>query len=110
MKLYIKETAKRHHLTITQLAKRLRMSQTTLSTIINNDSGKTYISTLQKIADAIGCNITELLTNSPKDTIIANNSVINVNTNNSNTHTVCPFCKHQITFRVTIEQPGNECV
>ena len=108
MKLYIKETAKKHGITITELSERLDISITALSTIINNQSGKTYISTLQRIANAIGCNISELLGEQPGTTITAGNSVINIH-NDTSTHetSVCPWCGHKIDVSVSIDK-GSE--
>ena len=108
MKLYIKEIAKQHGISITELAKRLNINQTSLSATINKEAEKMYLGTLQRIANAIGCNISELLGEQPGTTITADNSVINIHSDISMHKTsVCPWCGHKIDVSVSIDK-GSE--
>ena len=108
MNLYIKETAKRYGISMTELAKRLNISITALSTIANNQSGKTYVSTLEKIANAIGCNISELLNEQPQTHISASDSVININTSNYISNTICPYCGRKIDVHISVTEHTPE--
>ena len=108
MKLYIKEIAKQHGISITELAKRLNINQTSLSATINKDAEKMYLGTLQRIANAIGCNISELLGKQPETTITAENSVINIDSAHGMHKTsVCPYCGRKIDVSITIDK-GSE--
>lgn len=64
MNIYIKETAKRHGLTLIQLGDRLRVSRQTIHYYIEQGD-KNPMGQLEKIANAIGCPIEELYRNTP---------------------------------------------
>ena len=59
MNIYIKETAKRYGVTLTELADRLQVSRQTVHYYIEQGD-KNPMSQLEKIANAIGCPIEEL--------------------------------------------------
>lgn len=59
MNIYIKETAKRYGVTLTELADRLQVSRQTVHYYIEQGD-KNPMSQLEKIANAIGCSIEEL--------------------------------------------------
>lgn len=59
MNIYIKETAKRYGVTLTELADRLRVTRQTVHYYIEQGD-KNPMGQLEKIANAIGCPIEEL--------------------------------------------------
>lgn len=105
--MQIKETIKRHNLTITEIAKRMNIKQPTLTNIIKQDTN-IKVSTLKRIADAIGCNISELLNEQPHTHISASDSVININTSNYISNTVCPYCGRKIDVHINISEHTPE--
>ncbi len=68
MKLRIKEVIKERGMTITELADKMRINRVNLSNMVN---GNPTVETLNKIADAIGCPVTELFEQPKKDALIA---------------------------------------
>lgn len=65
MNIYIKETAKRYGVTLTELGDRLRVTRQTIHYYIEQGD-KNPMSQLEKIANAIGCSIEELYQSEPK--------------------------------------------
>lgn len=65
MGLNIKKTIKNYGLEVREVAKRMEISPTGLSQHIN---GNPSVEVLQRIADAIGCDISELFEQSKSDT------------------------------------------
>jgi len=65
--LRIKELCKEKGITFSQMAKELNVSASAISQMA---SGNPNVSTLLKIADVLGCNITELFEPTPNDAII----------------------------------------
>lgn len=57
MELIIKEVIKEKGMTITELADKMGINRVNLSNMVN---GNPTVETLNKIADAIGCPVTEL--------------------------------------------------
>ncbi|WP_200756009.1 helix-turn-helix domain-containing protein [Coprobacter secundus] len=66
MNLRIKEVIKEKGTTITELADKMGINRVNLSNMIN---GNPTVETLNKIADAIGCPVTELF-DRPKEDVI----------------------------------------
>ena len=64
-KLAIKEAIKKYHTSVNEVAERMGITRITLSTHIN---GNPSVEILSRIAEAIGCDITELFF-SDKDTM-----------------------------------------
>lgn len=64
MSLNIKKTIKEYGLEVREVAKRMEISPTGLSQHIN---GNPSVEVLQRIADAIGCDISELFEQPKKD-------------------------------------------
>ena len=62
--VYIKDVLKKYGITQIALAERLGINRVSLNATLNNPNIK--LSTLDKIADAIGCDVTEFFT--PADT------------------------------------------
>lgn len=81
MKLRIKEVIKERGMTITELADKMRINRVNLSNMIN---GNPTVETLNKIADAIGCPVTELFEQPKKDALTIN----------------CPHCGKSINIKV----------
>lgn len=81
MNLRIKEVIKEKGMTITELAEKMGINRVNLSNMVN---GNPTIETLNKIADAIGCPITELFEQPKKDALTFN----------------CPHCGKSINIKV----------
>ena len=81
MDLRIKEVIKERGMTITQLADKMGIYSVNLSNIVN---GNPTVETLNKIADAIGCPVTELFEQPKKD----------------GASLTCPHCGKSITLKV----------
>lgn len=97
MKLIIKETAKKYGLSINNLALKLGIAQSSLSTIINKDSGKMQVITLLKIANTIGCTVNELIEDETQESIIKASGTTNAHNNTLLTiKTICPHCGNNI--------------
>ena len=58
--VYIKDVLKKYGITQIALAERLGINRVSLNATLNNPNIK--LSTLDKIADAIGCDVTEFFT------------------------------------------------
>lgn len=81
MDLRIKEVIKERGMTITELADKMGINRVNLSNMVN---GNPTVETLNKIADAIGCPVTELFEQPKKD----------------NVSLTCPHCGKNITLKV----------
>lgn len=79
-RLLIKDTIKRYGTSVNEVAEKMGISRVTLSTHIN---GNPSTEILLRIADAIGCNVTELF-EQPK---------------NSAASLTCPHCGKSINIR-----------
>ena len=80
-RLMIKEAMKRYGTSVNEIAEKMGISRVTLSTHIN---GNPSTEVLLRIADAIGCPVTELFEQSKKDALTIN----------------CPHCGKSINIRV----------
>lgn len=80
MNLRIKEVIKEKGMTITELAEKMGINRVNLSNMVN---GNPTVETLNKIADAIGCPVTELFEQPKKDTMTI----------------TCPHCGNKINLR-----------
>ncbi len=81
MDLRIKEVIKEKGMTITELADKMGINRVNLSNMVN---GNPTVETLNRIADAIGCPVTELFVQPQKDALMIN----------------CPHCGKDITIKV----------
>ena len=79
-RLRIKDAIKRHGTSVNEIADKMGITRFTLSTHIN---GNPSTEILLRIADAIGCDITELFISSRSDT----------------TSITCPHCGKPITIK-----------
>lgn len=79
-RLKIKDAIKRHGTSVNEIADKMGITRFTLSTHIN---GNPSTEILLRIADAIGCDITELFNSSQSDT----------------TSITCPHCGKPITIK-----------
>lgn len=84
MILRIKEVIKDRGMTITELADKMGINRVNLSNMIN---GNPTVETLNKIADAIGCPVTELFEQPQKDVLSL----------------TCPHCGKSINVKVEQE-------
>lgn len=81
----IKEVLKEYNITQIELAERLGINRVSVSRLLS-DSNDMRLSTLQKIADAIGCEVCELISEGRKD--VPSPTI------------VCPHCGKSITLCV----------
>lgn len=80
-RLMIKEAMKRYGTSVNEIAEKMGISRVTLSTHIN---GNPSTEVLLRIADAIGCPVTELFEQPKKDALTIN----------------CPHCGKSINIKV----------
>ena len=80
-RLMIKEAMKRYGTSVNEIAGKMGISRVTLSTHIN---GNPSTEVLLRIADAIGCPVTELFEQPKKDALTIN----------------CPHCGKEINIKV----------
>lgn len=80
-RLMIKEAMKRYGTSVNEIAEKMCISRVTLSTHIN---GNPSTEVLLRIADAIGCPVTELFEQPKKDALTIN----------------CPHCGKSISIKV----------
>lgn len=90
--LQIKETLKKRGLKQNDLADRLGINRVSLSRLLS-DKNDMRISTIKKIADAIGCNVTEFFT--PEET------------KDHNTIT-CPHCGEKLVINLSISDKKHD--
>ena len=89
--VYIKDVLKKYGITQIALAERLGINRVSLNATLNNPNIK--LSTLDKIADAIGCDVTEFFT--PADT--AEHNVI-----------TCPHCGAKLVINLSISDKKHD--
>ena len=80
-RLMIKEAMKRYGTSVNEIAEKMGISRVTLSTHIN---GNPSTEVLLRIADAIGCPVTELFEQPKKDALTLN----------------CPHCGKSINIKI----------
>ena len=90
--LYIKETLKKRGLKQNELADRLGINRVSLSRLLS-DKNDMRISTLKKIADAIGCDVAEFFTPAATPT---NNTI------------TCPHCGEKLVINLSISDKKRE--
>ena len=83
VKLSIKETFKKYNLSVNEVAEKMNISRQTLSTHIN---GNPSIEILARIADIIGCSISELITEEQTD-----NNILKI---------TCPHCGKAVNIKI----------
>ena len=90
--LRIKETLKQRGLTQNELAERLGINRVSLSRILSNKNDM-RISTIKKIADAIGCDVAEFFTPEEKED---NNTI------------TCPHCGEKLVINLSVSDKKHE--
>ena len=90
--LQIKETLKQRGLTQNELAERLRINRVSLSRLLS-DKNDMRISTIKKIADAIGCDVSEFF--KPEET------------KDHNTIT-CPHCGEKLVINLSVSDKKHD--
>ena len=90
--LHIKETLKKRGIKQNDLAERLGINRVSLSRLLS-DKNDMRISTMKKIADAIGCDVAEFF--APADT------------EDNNTIT-CPHCGEKLVINLSIYDKKHE--
>ena len=89
--VYIKDVLKKYGITQIALSERLGINRVSLNATINNPNIK--LSTLDKIADAIGCDLTEFF--APADT--ADHNTI-----------TCPHCGEKLVINLSISDKKHD--
>lgn len=89
--VYIKDVLKKYGITQIALAERLGINRVSLNATLNNPNIK--LSTLDKIADAIGCDVTEFF--SPAET--ADHNTI-----------TCPHCGAKLVINLSISDKKHD--
>lgn len=90
--LYIKEALKKRELTQIDLADRLGINRVSLSRLLS-DKNDMRVSTIKKLADAIGCDVAEFF--APADT--ADHNVI-----------TCPHCGAKLEINLSVSDKKHE--
>ena len=90
--LQIKETLKQRGLTQNELADRLGINRVSLSRILSNKNDM-RVSTITKIADAIGCDVAEFFTQAKT----ADHNVI-----------TCPHCGEKLVINLSISDKKHD--
>ena len=90
--MHIKEALKKRGLKQNDLADRLGINRVSLSRLLS-DKNDMRISTIKKIADAIGCDVTEFFT--PEET--EDNNVI-----------TCPHCGAKLVINLSVSDKKHE--
>ena len=90
--LQIKETLKQRGLTQNELAERLGINRVSLSRLLS-DKNDMRISTIKKIADAIGCDVAEFFT--PAET--EEHNVI-----------TCPHCGEKLVINLSVSDKKHD--
>lgn len=90
--LYIKDALKQRGLTQNELADRLGINRVSLSRLLS-DKNDMRISTMKKIADAIGCDVTEFFTQSDK----AEHNTI-----------TCPHCGAKLVINLSVSDKKHD--
>ena len=88
--VYIKDVLKKYGITQIALAERLGINRVSLNATLNNPNIK--LSTLDKIADAIGCDVTEFFTPDTAD---------------HNTIT-CPHCGEKLVINLSVPDKKHD--
>ena len=90
--LQIKETLKQRGLTQNELAERLGINRVSLSRLLS-DKNDMRVSTIKKIADAIGCDVAEFFT--PAE-------------NEEHNNITCPHCGEKLVINLSISDKKHE--
>lgn len=90
--LYIKEALKKRELTQIDLAERLGINRVSLSRLLS-DKNDMRVSTIKKLADAIGCDVAEFFCPADK----ADHNVI-----------TCPHCGAKLEINLSISDKKHE--
>lgn len=90
--MHIKEVLKQRGLTQNELAERLGINRVSLSRLLS-DKNDMRISTIKKIAEAIGCDVTEFFTPAEK----ADHSTI-----------TCPHCGAKLVINLSISDKKHD--
>ena len=89
--VYIKDVLKKYGITQIELAERMGINRVSLNVTLNNPNIK--LSTLDKLADAIGCDVAEFF--SPADK--ADHNVI-----------TCPHCGAKLVINLSVSDKKHE--
>ena len=89
--VYTKDVLKKYGITQTELAERMGINRVSLNVTLNNPNIK--LSTLDKLADAIGCDVAEFFTPADK----ADHNVV-----------TCPHCGAKLEINLSISDKKHE--
>lgn len=91
--LYIKEALKKRELTQIDLAERLGINRVSLSRLLS-DKNDMRVSTIKKLADAIGCDVAEFFIPQP--------------TNADHNTITCPHCGAKLVINLSVSNKKHE--
>ena len=94
----IKNVAKKRGLTMKAISAKMNIHAHSLSKTINNKGVR--LSTLQAIADAIGCNISEFFTQEQEQQ--------HKTKQDNKTRLICPYCGKHRNITITVEQDTTQ--
>ena len=89
--VYIKDVLKKYGITQIELAERMGINRVSLNVTLNNPNIK--LSTLDKLADAIGCDVAEFFTPATP----ADHNVI-----------ICPHCGAKLEINLSVSDKKHE--
>lgn len=89
--VYTKDVLKKYGITQTELAERMGINRVSLNVTLNNPNIK--LSTLDKLADAIGCDVAEFFTPADK----ADHNVV-----------TCPHCGAKLVINLSVSDKKHE--
>ena len=90
--MHIKETLKQRGLKQNDLAERLGINRVSLSRLLS-DKNDMRLSTIKKIADAIGCDVSEFFTPADKE---GNNTI------------TCPHCGEKLVINLSVSDKKHD--
>jgi len=90
--MHIKETLKKRGLTQNELADRLGINRVSLSRLLS-DKNDMSLSTIKKIADAIGCDVTEFFAPADKE---EHNAI------------TCPHCGSKLVINLSVSDKKHD--
>ena len=93
--LYIKETLKQKGLKQNDLADRLGINRVSLSRLLS-DKNDMRISTIKKIADAIGCDVAEFFTPATTEDTADHNTI------------TCPHCGEKLVINLSVSDKKHD--
>ena len=93
--MHIKETLKKRGIKQTDLAERLGINRVSLSRLLS-DKNDMRISTIKKIADAIGCDVAEFFTPATTEDTAGDSTI------------TCPHCGEKLVINLSVPDKKHD--